>query len=71
MSRHPPTDWVELKDYVRILIGQGKRSEHDEFKVLFEVFGKQRITLMAREIMRESYPDGQRDDSVDLNPVSG
>jgi hypothetical protein len=46
-------DWFTLRDHVRNLLRDGKRSQHEDFQTLFQVWGKERITKMAQEILKE------------------
>lgn len=47
------TDWFQLSDYVEKLLRDGKRSQHEDFQMLFGVFGEERITKMAKEMLEK------------------
>lgn len=47
------TDWFQLQDYVEKLLLEGKRSHHEDFQMLFRIFGEDRIRKMAKEILEK------------------
>jgi hypothetical protein len=51
METQKTLDWFLLKDYVEDLLKDGKRSQHEDFQMLFRIFGEERITKMAKEIL--------------------
>lgn len=46
-------DWVTLRDYIRELLLDGKRSQHEDFQKLFGLYGEEKITRLAKEILKE------------------
>lgn len=50
-----------LRDHVRDLLLDGKRSKHPEFLVLFNIYGEDRITKMAKEILAEDKEKEKKD----------
>lgn len=47
------SEWASLKDYIRILLKDGKRSEHKDFRLLFLIYGKDKVTEIAKEVLNE------------------
>jgi len=47
------SDWFQLQDYVEKLLLEGKRSQHEDFQMLFRIFGEERIRKMAKEILEK------------------
>lgn len=47
------TDGLKIVDsfraHVRSLLRDGKRSQHEDFQLLFRVFGKEKVTAIAKE----------------------
>lgn len=52
---------VTLRDYVEELLKQGKRSKHPDFQTLFEIYGKDKIVDMAREILEKEKKETKRE----------
>lgn len=51
-----------LEKYVEALLKDGKRSQHEDFQILFRVFGKQRIVKIATELLdKEKKEDVQQE----------
>lgn len=46
-------EWLTLRDHVRALLLEGKRSNHDDFKLLFDVWGESKIREMAQEVLKD------------------
>jgi hypothetical protein len=46
-------NWYQLPEYIESLLKDGKRSQHEDFQVLFRVFGKDRIVKLAKEILEK------------------
>lgn len=49
-------DWkdaITLREHILELLRQGKRSEHPDFLALMKIYGKSKITAIAREILKE------------------
>lgn len=44
---------LTLRDYIKALLLDGKRSQHEDFQKLFAIYGKDKITLLAHEILKE------------------
>lgn len=42
-------EWVTLEDYIEDLLKKGKRSKDAEFKLLFSVFGLEKIKEIAKK----------------------
>lgn len=53
MKKLENTDWVPLTKYIENLLRVGKRSKDQEFKLLFSIYGEQKITEMAKEILKK------------------
>lgn len=51
---------LKLNEYIEKLLLDGKRSQHEDFQVLFRVFGKDRIVEMAKEILAKHDEEKQR-----------
>lgn len=47
------SEWTELKEYVEALLKDGKRSQHEDFQVLFRIFGEEKIRKMVDGILAE------------------
>lgn len=47
------SEWASLKDYIRILLKDGKRSEHPNFKLLFLIYGREKVIELAKEVLEE------------------
>lgn len=45
-----PEAWT-LTDYIGSLLKDGKRSQHEDFQILFLVFGKDKITEIAKRLL--------------------
>jgi len=51
-------DWATIDVYIESLLKDGKRSQHPEFQLLFAIFGKDRITKIAKAILeKEKHAD--------------
>lgn len=44
---------VTLKEYVRGLLKDGKRREHEDFQRLIRLYGDEHITKLAKEVLKE------------------
>lgn len=43
--------WTTLDDYIEMLLRLGKRSQDPEFKTLMDLFGKDRVVKIAKQIL--------------------
>lgn len=59
MEKQKSADWFQLQDYVEKLLLEGKRSQHEDFQLLFRIFGEERIRKMAEESL-ERFKDEKR-----------
>jgi hypothetical protein len=52
MNKHRDT-WagLSLAEYIETLLRQGKRSDHDDFKVLMDVWGRDKIVALAKDVL--------------------
>jgi len=46
-------DRVTLEEHIRTLILEGKRGNHPDYKPFFELFGKDKIVALAKQIKAE------------------
>ena len=44
---------VTLREYIRELLKDGKRREHEDFQRLIRLFGDEHITKLAKEVLKE------------------
>ena len=44
---------LTLQDYVRTLLQEGKRSTHPDFQKLIGLYGKEKISEIARAVLKE------------------
>jgi len=49
--------FITLDEYVEKLLKEGKRSQHPDFQLLFSVYGKDKITEMAKRILSKEKDD--------------
>lgn len=76
MQFAPWGDAWTLEDYVRSLLTQGKRSQDPEFQILLNVFGKEKITLLAKRLLEtegkssSSSSTGEKKDEDKMEPGS-
>lgn len=42
-----------MSEYVESLLKNGKKSDHEDFKILFNIFGQEKITKIAKEILQK------------------
>lgn len=58
-------EYVELRDYIELLLKQGKRGNHSDYAILFKIFGKEKIVEIAKDILqREKLADQKTDDKL-------
>lgn len=50
--------FITLDEYVEKLLKDGKRSNHPDFQLLFRVYGKEKITEIARRILQREKDEG-------------
>lgn len=43
--------FLPLEKYIELLLKDGKRSQHEDFQILFGLFGKERVTKIAKEFL--------------------
>jgi Ca2+-binding EF-hand superfamily protein len=46
-------DWMQLEEFIETLLRAGKRSKHEDFQMLFRIFGEERITKMAKDSLEK------------------
>lgn len=46
-------NWMQLEEFIETLLRAGKRSQHEDFQMLFRIFGEQRITKIAKEMLEK------------------
>lgn len=46
-------EWVELTDYIRELLLEGKKSPDKEFQLLFRLYGEFKIRGIVQKILKE------------------
>lgn len=46
-------EFTQLSEYVESLLKNGKKSDHEDFKILFNIFGQEKITKIAKEILQK------------------
>lgn len=56
-------EWMTLREYVDSLLLDGKRSQHEEFKLLFTAFGKEKIVALAKELLEMHKREEQGDEN--------
>lgn len=54
---------MTLREYVDSLLLDGKRSQHEEFKLLFTAFGKEKIVALAKELLEMHKREEQGDEN--------
>lgn len=60
MDKQKNLDWFLLNDYIEDLLKSGKRSQHEDFQMLFRIFGEERITKMAKALLEKWKQDDSR-----------
>lgn len=55
-------DRVTLKDHIRELILEGKRGNHPDYLPFFELFGREKIIALAKEIKAEEKKNEEIDE---------
>lgn len=50
---------ASFRAYIRTLLKDGKRSQHEDFQVLFRLFGKEKVTEIAKEELRKMKNEGE------------
>lgn len=52
-------EWTQLSEYIDGLLKDGKTSKHEDFQVLFRVFGKEKIVGIWKEIQEKEKKEEQ------------
>lgn len=66
-------EWFEFRQYIESLLLDGKRSQHPDFQVLFNVFGREKVIAIAKEILeREKQCSSEKEiNIIPLKPLTG
>lgn len=62
-ERRDMDEWKTLKDHIRKLLLEGKRGNHPDYIPFFEIFGKERIVRLAKEVLKE---EKENDESIQV-----
>jgi hypothetical protein len=60
--------WKDLRWYIATLLRDGKRGGHEDFKILFRIFGKEKIAFIAKEILASSECGKEETNITQLRP---
>lgn len=55
---------VSLEQHIEGLLKDGKRSGHKDFEVLFAFYGRERITMIAKPILRRLILEEKKQEDV-------
>lgn len=47
------SEWITLEQHIQDLLIEGKRSQSEEFKQLFRIFGMTKVAEIARRLLPE------------------